>query len=134
MSAKLNLRQWSAQKSSMDSLLMVPRCTEASLLVVVFFLLHLLRLCGGGIAACEDYIKEFQQGESMQVQTQESFLVPSLCSLKLSCVFTRVIVTRSDRGLDSFGRGEACLCLFALNIFKGLFVSLLEGPWGKKGR
>lgn len=50
-------------------------------------------------------------------------------AVKLSCLFTRVIITWSDRGPDPCGSAEECLCLFVLHILKCLFVSLLEAPW-----
>lgn len=69
--------------------------------------------------------------ESILSSNWEGFVVRR-SAVHLSCLFTCVIITRSDRGPDPCGSGGECLCLFVLHILKCLFVSLLEGPWEKK--
>lgn len=66
-------------------------------------------------------------GKSIQSSNWEGFVVRQ-SAVQLSCLFIRVIITRSDRGPDPCGSAGECLCLFVLHILKCLFVSLLEGP------
>lgn len=125
VSARLNLKQCFAQIYHGFPPPM-PSCSQASVLMVFFFSFFFF-FCVGKVHFVKDYIKSVSARKSMQVQIQ----IPLLSITVQSFGFARVIITRSDRGLDPCGSAEECLCLFVLHILKCLFVSLLEGPWEK---